>query len=114
MKADPGRVARKTIFSITARLKFIQQLNLPSEILANTNPDWIGRMYRRVVQETSWEMLRHKDPICFGLYQKVDPGRRTTQPIGSISSSRSSPAGEGKPADTPSAPTWIVGDSGSI
>ena len=68
MKADPGRVARKTIFSITARLKFIQQLNLPSEILANTNPDWIGRMYRRVVQETSWEMLRHKDPICFGLY----------------------------------------------
>ncbi len=35
MKADPGRVARKTILSITARLTFIQQLNLPSEILAN-------------------------------------------------------------------------------
>lgn len=68
MKTDPGRVARKTILSITARLTFIQQLNLPSELLTNANPDWIARMYRRVAQETAWEMLRHKDPICFGLY----------------------------------------------
>jgi hypothetical protein len=41
-------------------------------------------------------------------YQNVEPGLRTTHEIGSISSSRSSPAGDGKPADTPNAPTVIV------
>ena len=41
-------------------------------------------------------------------YQNVEPGLRTTHAIGSISSSRSSPAGDGNPADTPNAPTVIV------
>lgn len=68
IKADPGRIALESFLKGSARLSFIRQLNLPHSCLIGIGTPVIEHIRRRVSQETSWEMRRHKDKRRLGMY----------------------------------------------
>lgn len=68
LKADPERIALESVLRAADRLVFIRGLRLPRALLAGTGAPVIGRLRRRVGQETGWEMRRHQTPRRLGLY----------------------------------------------
>ncbi|MBB5577648.1 hypothetical protein QD357_30150 [Rhizobium sp. BR 317] len=68
MRADVGQASLENILSITAKLAFIQKLDLPRDILATTGKTWVEQIVRRVAGEKAWEMRRHAPARQIGLY----------------------------------------------
>lgn len=68
MKGDAGQASLDNILSMTAKLAFIQNLNLPRDILSATGKAWIEQVVRRVGGEKASEMRRHAPARQIGLY----------------------------------------------
>ena len=77
LKADPGRIALESVLRVADRLAFIRGLGLPHGLLAGVGSPVIGRLRRRVAQETGWEMRRHQAPRRLGLYAVFLMARET-------------------------------------
>ena len=62
MRGDAGQASLDNILSMTAKLAFIQKLDLPRDILSTTGKAWVEQIVRRVAGEKAWEMRRHRRP----------------------------------------------------
>uniref|UniRef100_UPI001FE2B48C DUF4158 domain-containing protein n=1 Tax=Sinorhizobium psoraleae TaxID=520838 RepID=UPI001FE2B48C len=68
MRGDAGQASLDNILGMTAKLAFIQRLDLPQDILATTGKAWLEQIVRRVAGEKAWEMRRHAPAKQIGLY----------------------------------------------
>nr|WP_234841188.1 DUF4158 domain-containing protein [Sinorhizobium meliloti] len=68
MRGDAGQASLDNILSMTAKLAFIQKLDLPRDILSTTGKAWVEQTVRRVAGEKAWEMRRHAPARQIGLY----------------------------------------------
>ncbi|MET4692141.1 hypothetical protein ABIA13_006649 [Sinorhizobium fredii] len=68
MRGDAGQASLDNILSMTAKLAFIQKLDLPRDILSATGKAWVEQIVRRVAGEKAWEMRRHPSAKQIGLY----------------------------------------------
>ncbi|WP_457812177.1 DUF4158 domain-containing protein [Sinorhizobium meliloti] len=68
MRGDAGQVSLDNILSMTAKLAFIQKLDLPRDMLSATGKAWVEQIVRRVAGEKAWEMRRHPSAKQIGLY----------------------------------------------
>lgn len=89
-------------------------MNAPSTTKSITRPKrFLPERSKAIRSPSNMPISARQSPSA--RYQNVEPGLRTTHAIGSISSSRSSPAGDGNPADTPNnTPTVIVVGVGKV
>lgn len=68
LKGDAGRASLDTILDMTAKLTFIQKLDLPRDLLLTTGKAWVEQIVRRVSAEKASEMRRHGPIRQIGLY----------------------------------------------
>lgn len=68
MRGDAGQASLDNILGMTAKLAFIQRLDLPQDILAAAGKAWVEQIVRRVAGEKAWEMRRHTPAKQIGLY----------------------------------------------
>ncbi|WP_244514776.1 DUF4158 domain-containing protein [Ensifer sp. LCM 4579] len=68
MRGDAGQASLDDILSMTAKLAFIQKLDLPRDILSTIGKAWVEQIVRRVAGEKAWEMRRHTPARQIGLY----------------------------------------------
>lgn len=68
MRGDTGRASLDNILGMTARLAFLQKLDMPADILATVGKAWMEQIVRRVANEKGWEMRRHAPAKQLGLY----------------------------------------------
>ncbi len=68
MKGDAGQASLDNMLGMTAKLAFIQKLNLPQDLLATTGKAWVEQIVRRVGGEKASEMRRHAPARQIGLY----------------------------------------------
>ncbi|QGM48321.1 Tn3 family transposase [Methylocystis heyeri] len=68
MKGDAGQASLDNILSMTAKLAFIQKLNLPRDLLSAPSKAWVEQVVRRVGGEKASEMRRHAPARQIGLY----------------------------------------------
>lgn len=68
MKGDAGQAALDNILSMTAKLAFIQKLDLPRDLLSGTGKAWVEQIVRRVAGEKASEMRRHAPARQIALY----------------------------------------------
>ncbi len=68
MKGDAGLASLDNILGMTAKLAFIQKLDLPRDLLAATGKAWVEQIVRRVGGEKASEMRRHAPARQIGLY----------------------------------------------
>ena len=59
MKGDAGQASLDNMLGMTAKLAFIQKLDLPQDLLATTGKAWVEQIVRRVGGEKASEMRRH-------------------------------------------------------
>lgn len=67
MKGDAGQATLDNILDVTAKLAFIQKLDLPRDLLSITGKAWVEQIVRRVAGEKASEMRRHTPARQFGL-----------------------------------------------
>lgn len=68
MKGDAGQASLDNILGMTAKLAFIQKLDLPRDLLSATGKAWVEQVVRRVCGEKASEMRRHAPARQIGLY----------------------------------------------
>jgi hypothetical protein len=68
MKGDAGQASLDNIFGMTAKLAFIQKLDLPRNLLQTTRKTWVEQTVRRVYGEKASEMRRHTPARQIELY----------------------------------------------
>jgi len=68
MKGDAGQASLDNILGMTAKLAFIQKLDLPRDLLSTTGKAWVEQVVRRVCGEKASEMRRHAPARQIGLY----------------------------------------------
>ncbi|WP_010661783.1 Tn3 family transposase [Brucella anthropi] len=68
MRGDAGQASLDNILTVSAKLAFIQKLDLPRDILSTTGKAWVEQIVRRVAGEKAWEMRRHTPARQIGLY----------------------------------------------
>ncbi|MCC6478335.1 Tn3 family transposase (plasmid) [Aminobacter sp. SR38] len=68
MRGDAGQATLDNVLAMTAKLAFIQKLDLPQDILSTTGKAWVEQIVRRVAGEKAWEMRRHTPARQIGLY----------------------------------------------
>ncbi|MGJ7043311.1 hypothetical protein J2Y63_006595 [Shinella sp. BE166] len=68
MKGDAGQASLDNMLGMTAKLAFIQKLDLPQDLLATTGKAWVEQIVRRVGGEKASEMRRHAPARQIGLY----------------------------------------------
>ena len=67
LRSDPGRIGLESVLKEIEKLKIIQELELPENILNNI-PNKILKKYRqRVISEDLWEIRRHPKTIRYTL-----------------------------------------------
>jgi len=84
LKADAGAATLKNILAVTARLTFIDTLDLPFQTLAGVDPALFQRLARRVAGETAAEMRRHDETRQLGMFAVYLMHRRAQMIDGSI------------------------------
>jgi len=67
LKADAGAATLENILAATARLAFVNALDLPFQIMEDVDPALAQRLSRRVDGETAAEMRRHSYTRRLGL-----------------------------------------------
>lgn len=68
MKGDAGQASLDSILGMTAKLAFIQKLDLPRDLLSATGTAWVEQIVRRVAGEKASEMRRHAPARQIGMY----------------------------------------------
>lgn len=67
LRADPGRIGLESVFKEIAKLKTIQQLNLPLDLFKGIPQKIIKKYKQRAVTEDIRELRRHPEPIRYTL-----------------------------------------------
>ena len=67
LKSDPGRRSLDSLEAEVAKLRQLQGLTLPHDLLTPLSTRYLQRLKLRVVAETLHELRRHPDPIRYGL-----------------------------------------------
>jgi len=67
MKGDAGQATLDNILDVTAKLAFIQRLDLPRD-LQSVGKTWLEQVVRRVAGERASEMRRHTPARQLGFY----------------------------------------------
>ncbi len=67
LKSDPGRRSLESLEAEVAKLRQLQGLTLPHDLLTPLSTRYLQRLKLRVVAETLHELRRHPDPIRYGL-----------------------------------------------
>ena len=68
LKADFGRVSLESFLNITERVLFIKPLGLPRKLISSLSPSLKERFFRRINQETAWDIRRHPVEKRLGLF----------------------------------------------
>ena len=71
LKADAGRRSLDTVEGEVEKLRHLQGLMLPHDLLTPLSTRYLQRMKLRVVAESLHELRRHPDPIRYGLVARV-------------------------------------------
>ncbi|HAB39517.1 MAG TPA: Tn3 family transposase [Rhodobacteraceae bacterium] len=77
LKDDAGAATLENMLIVTERLRFIQCLDLPKDMLKNIGRPWLDIIIRRVSGETASEMRRHDQKHRMGLYAVYLMGRES-------------------------------------
>lgn len=67
LRSDPGRIGLESIFKEVAKLKVIQQLNLPDDLFNHIPQKMIRKYKLRAVSEDLRELRRHPEPLRYTL-----------------------------------------------
>jgi TnpA family transposase len=67
LKRDPGRIGLKSILKEIAKLKRIEDVQLPDDLFADVPPQTLERLRLRVTTESLQDLQRHPDPIRYTL-----------------------------------------------
>jgi TnpA family transposase len=67
LRADPGRIGLESVLREVAKLKTIQQLNLPDDLFSNISQKILRKYKQRAVTEDLRELRRHPEPMRYTL-----------------------------------------------
>ena len=67
MKDDIGAATLENVLAASAKLAFLQRLDLPFDMLVHIDRRWLSRIARQVEGETASEMRRHEQSHRFAL-----------------------------------------------
>jgi hypothetical protein len=67
LKRDPGRIGLKSILKEIAKLKRIEDVQLPDDLFADVSSQTLERLRLRVTTESLQALQRHPDPIRYTL-----------------------------------------------
>jgi TnpA family transposase len=67
VKADPGRVGLDSVLKETAKLAFINTIELPEDVLSSIHPKVLHRYRQRIQSESAWDAKQHPEPIRHAL-----------------------------------------------
>ena len=68
IRSGPGRSSKAAVLEMTARVKFIQGLNLPLGVISKLHPDWRAQTCQQIARLDPWEIRRFSETKRIGMY----------------------------------------------